>query len=91
MGVVGWSPANGRSPKELLRWSPNTHLSLCTDHLPPEQKLHVRTVPLGEQPRRIAHQESSRTFAVTCTKATISGGQCARWPPVFASALRVLA
>ncbi|KAL4855081.1 DNA damage-binding protein 1 [Chlorella vulgaris] len=37
------------------------------------QKLHVRTVPLGEQPRRIAHQESSRTFAVTCTKATISG------------------
>ncbi|EFN59838.1 hypothetical protein CHLNCDRAFT_29381 [Chlorella variabilis] len=37
------------------------------------QKLHVRTVPLGEQPRRIAHQETSRTFAVTCTQATISG------------------
>ena len=28
------------------------------------QKLHIRTVPLGEQPRRLAHQESSRTFAV---------------------------
>ena len=27
------------------------------------QKLHIRTVPLGEQPRRIAHQASTRTFA----------------------------
>ncbi|KAL4429821.1 hypothetical protein ABPG77_010938 [Micractinium sp. CCAP 211/92] len=35
------------------------------------QKLHIRTVPLGEQPRRIAHQEGSRTFAVTCTQATM--------------------
>jgi DNA damage-binding protein 1 len=30
------------------------------------QKLHIRTVPLGEQPRRICHQKSSNTFAV-CT------------------------
>eukprot|EP00271_Cylindrocystis_brebissonii_P010251 TRINITY_DN26392_c0_g1_i1.p1 TRINITY_DN26392_c0_g1~~TRINITY_DN26392_c0_g1_i1.p1 ORF type:complete len:1092 (+),score=241.19 TRINITY_DN26392_c0_g1_i1:211-3486(+) len=30
------------------------------------QKLHIRTVPLKEQPRRIAHQESSRTLLV-CT------------------------
>ncbi len=28
------------------------------------QKLHIRTVPLGEQPRRLAHQEATRTFAV---------------------------
>ena len=34
------------------------------------QKLHIRTVPLGEQPRRIAHQESSRTFLVACLKAS---------------------
>ena len=34
------------------------------------QKLHVRTVPLGEQPRRIAHQEATRTFAVCCFKLT---------------------
>ncbi|KAF6263102.1 mono-functional DNA-alkylating methyl methanesulfonate N-term-domain-containing protein, partial [Scenedesmus sp. NREL 46B-D3] len=27
------------------------------------QKLHIRTVPLGEQPRRIAHQLSSRSWA----------------------------
>lgn len=38
------------------------------------QKLHVRTVPLGEQPRRIAHNESAKTFAVITTKATMTGG-----------------
>lgn len=36
------------------------------------QKLHIRTIPLGEQPRRIAHQEASRTFAVCCTRLTPS-------------------
>ncbi|KAL5731679.1 DNA damage-binding protein 1a [Ranunculus cassubicifolius] len=30
------------------------------------QKLHIRTIPLGEHARRICHQEQSRTFAV-CT------------------------
>ncbi|XP_050068319.1 DNA damage-binding protein 1 [Anopheles maculipalpis] len=28
------------------------------------QKLHIRTVPLGESPRRIAYQEASQTFGV---------------------------
>lgn len=28
------------------------------------QKLHIRTVPLGEMPRRISHQESSGSFLV---------------------------
>lgn len=28
------------------------------------QKLHIRTVPLGESPRRIAYQESTQTFGV---------------------------
>jgi len=28
------------------------------------QKLHIRTVPLGETPRRIAHQEQTLTFGV---------------------------
>lgn len=28
------------------------------------QKLHISTVPLGEQPRRIAHVETARVFAV---------------------------
>lgn len=33
------------------------------------QKLHIQTVPLGEQPRRIAHQGSSRTYAVAVEAA----------------------
>jgi hypothetical protein len=38
------------------------------------QKLHIRTVPLGEQPRRLAHQEASRTFAVLTSPATGTAG-----------------
>ena len=38
------------------------------------QKLHIRTVPLGEQPRRLAHQESSRSFVVlTSPSSGIAG------------------
>lgn len=33
------------------------------------QKLHIQTVPLGEQPRRIAHQASSSTYAVAVEAA----------------------
>jgi DNA damage-binding protein 1 len=28
------------------------------------QKLHIRTIPLGEHARRICHQEKSHTFAI---------------------------
>ena len=38
------------------------------------QKLHIRTVPLGEQPRRIAHQEQTRTLAVCCVSYTQARG-----------------
>ncbi|CAD5163482.1 unnamed protein product [Musa acuminata subsp. malaccensis] len=32
------------------------------------QKLHIRTIPLGEHARRICHQEQSRTFAICSLK-----------------------
>lgn len=35
------------------------------------QKLHIRTVPLGEAPRRIAYQESSQTFGVVTMRMDI--------------------
>ncbi|XP_026675017.1 DNA damage-binding protein 1 isoform X2 [Ceratina calcarata] len=35
------------------------------------QKLHIRTVPLGESPRRIAYQESSQTFGVITMRIDI--------------------
>lgn len=33
------------------------------------QKLHIRTIPLHEQPRRIARMKSSKTLLVTTTAA----------------------
>lgn len=35
------------------------------------QKLHIRTVPLGEAPRRIAYQEASQTFGVVTMRTDI--------------------
>lgn len=35
------------------------------------QKLHIRTVPLGESPRRIAYQETSQTFGVITSRMDI--------------------
>jgi hypothetical protein len=37
------------------------------------QKLHIRTVPLGEQPRRICHQSSTKTLGVVTISAAASG------------------
>lgn len=37
------------------------------------QKLHIRTVPLGEAPRRIAYQESSQTFGVATLRIDVQG------------------
>ena len=39
------------------------------------QKLHIRAVPMGEQARRLAHQDSSHTFLVT-TSSEPSGSFC---------------
>ncbi|XP_041969289.1 DNA damage-binding protein 1 [Aricia agestis] len=53
------------------------------------QKLHIRTVPLGETPRRIAYQEASQTFGVITMRvdrAEWGGGGGAVAGPVRASA-----
>nr|CAG4640606.1 EOG090X00HD [Eulimnadia texana] len=36
------------------------------------QKLHIRTVPLGESPRRIAYQEQTQTFGVISVRVDIA-------------------
>lgn len=38
------------------------------------QKLHIRAVPLGEQARRLAHQDASRTFLITTSFHPASNG-----------------
>ncbi len=37
------------------------------------QKLHIRTVPLGETPRRIAYQEETQTFGVITMRQDVHG------------------
>ncbi|XP_022954780.1 DNA damage-binding protein 1 [Cucurbita moschata] len=37
------------------------------------QKLHIRSIPLGEHARRICHQEQSRTFAICSLRYNQSG------------------
>ena len=37
------------------------------------QKLHVRALPLHEQPRRIAHQEATRTFGLLAIANMVRG------------------
>jgi DNA damage-binding protein 1 len=55
-------PFNARSFPDSLALATETGLAVgAVDDI---QKLHVRTVPLHEQPRRIAHQSSTGTFAV---------------------------
>ncbi|KOM28694.1 hypothetical protein LR48_Vigan564s000400 [Vigna angularis] len=39
------------------------------------QKLHIRSIPLGEHARRICHQEQSRTFAICSLKYNPTGGE----------------
>lgn len=42
------------------------------------QKLHIRTVPLGEQPRRLAHQDATRTLAVSTSPSAGRVGDLTR-------------
>lgn len=37
------------------------------------QKLHIRTVPLGETPRRITYQEETQTFGVITMRQDVHG------------------
>jgi DNA damage-binding protein 1 len=39
------------------------------------QKLHIRTIPLKQQPRRICYQESTNTFGVVTTRMTDDEGE----------------
>lgn len=43
------------------------------------QKLHVRSVPLGEQPRRVAHQEQTKTYGVLTMAVAVSEQVCAHF------------
>ena len=55
-------PLNTEAYKDSLALATDTTVTIGTiDEI---QKLHIRSVPLGENPRRITYQEETSTFAV---------------------------
>jgi len=67
--VTQMTPFNSEGFPESLAIATETQLTIGT--IDDIQKLHIRTVPLYEQPRRIAHQEASRTFCVCTLKVSM--------------------
>ncbi|CAG0918721.1 unnamed protein product [Notodromas monacha] len=64
--VTQMCPLNSEAyPKSLALASSNNLLIGTIDKI---QKLHIRTVPLGESPRRIAYQEETETFGVIVSR-----------------------
>ncbi|XP_065284154.1 DNA damage-binding protein 1-like [Dermacentor albipictus] len=57
-------------PDSLALANDNTLLIGTIDEI---QKLHIRTVPLGELPRRIAYQEATQTFGIITIRNDILG------------------
>jgi len=64
--ITMMSPFHCRSFPNSLALANETSLTIGT--IEAVQKLHITTVPLGEQPRRIAHIEHARCFAVCCQR-----------------------
>ncbi|VDN05556.1 unnamed protein product [Thelazia callipaeda] len=46
--------------------------SLCIGMIDDIQKLHIRTVPLGESPSRIAYQQETNTIVITVERMEVS-------------------
>jgi DNA damage-binding protein 1 len=59
-------PFNSQSFPDSLAIGMESELTIGT--IDDIQKLHIRTIPLGEHPRRIAHQETSRSFGIITVK-----------------------
>ncbi|XP_031549547.1 DNA damage-binding protein 1-like [Actinia tenebrosa] len=50
------------------------------------QKLHIRTVPLGESPRRIAYQEATQSFGIVSVRIEVYEPSQGRTVPLHPSA-----
>eukprot|EP01027_Heterolobosea_sp_BB2_P002893 GEZU01004339.1.p1 GENE.GEZU01004339.1~~GEZU01004339.1.p1 ORF type:complete len:703 (-),score=229.06 GEZU01004339.1:788-2896(-) len=67
--VNSMCPFNSENFPDSLVFSTENRMMIGTiDEI---QKLHIRTVPLGEQPRRICYHESCKSFAVVTLRAQV--------------------
>lgn len=77
------TPFNSRSFPDSLAIAKEGALTIGS--IDEVQKLHIRTVPLGAQPRRICHLDSSRAYLVSTSPSTFSSGDTPPPPPGKAS------
>ncbi|XP_047333166.1 DNA damage-binding protein 1-like [Impatiens glandulifera] len=64
--VIHMCPFNSAAFPDSLGIAKEGELSIGT--IDDIQKLHIRSIPLGEQARRICHQEQTRTFGICSLK-----------------------
>ena len=64
-------PLNSEAFRESLALASDSQLLI--GQIDEIQKLHIRTVPLRESPRRIAYQESTQTFGVITMRHDMQG------------------
>jgi len=69
--VRNMCPLNAEAYPDSLALASDSSVTIGTiDEI---QKLHIRTIPLGETPRRIAYQEETETFGVITMRHDIQG------------------
>eukprot|EP01134_Creolimax_fragrantissima_P006011 CFRG6011T1 len=68
-GVSHMCPLNSEAFPDSLALFSDTQMTIgVIDEI---EKLHIRTIPLGEMPRRISHMESTATLAVASILTTL--------------------
>jgi len=69
--VKNMCPLNAEAYPDSLALASDSSVTIGTiDEI---QKLHIRTIPLGETPRRIVYQEETETFGVITMRLDIQG------------------
>lgn len=66
------TPFNSRSFPDSLALAKEGSLTIGS--IDEVQKLHIRSVPLGCQPRRLCHSEIARAFLLSTSPNTYSAG-----------------
>ena len=67
--VKNMCPLNAEAYPDSLALASDSSVTIGTiDEI---QKLHIRTIPLGETPRRIVYQEETETFGVITMRLDI--------------------
>lgn len=73
MQVNFMTPFNSKSFPDSLAIAKEGSLTIGS--IDEVQKLHIRTIPLGTQPRRLCHMESAKRFLLSTSPNTYESGE----------------